>query len=406
MSRRREPRVELNLEVKVWGLDRHGKPFMQHARTLDVTNLGARLIGVDCVTLGETIGIQNADRKARFKVVWMGRENTPKAGQIGVHCLEPEKAVFGPQAQSVPDEQDSLQVTAPESGFEIARKARPPRRDMAAVRRKHPRYPCTGGVELRQHEGAPPAWGNLSDISLTGCYVETSSTLSVGSMVGFLLRAHNLEVKGRAVVKTSHHAVGMGLAFLHLSPEDQQNLEFLIGTLAGIQEMRPEERRTFVPADIAAEPPAAKSLSSPASSSRPEAGAISVQIMQTVTQLTELEQNLVKDKVDPRLIAQFHDAMEHTRQTAWTVQQWIDLRSAGNDPFAVLPQLEAERMTMLIKLAHNVLADIDSSGMTEFTEGIDELNQTIQQLHRRLAKVFMDMPEDEEDDHKAFGAQR
>lgn len=404
MSRRREPRVELNFEVKVWGMDRHGKPFLQNARTLDVTNLGARLLGVDCVTLGETIGIQNADRKARFKVVWIGRENTPKAGQIGVHCLEPEKEVFGPQAQSLSDGPDSVDATAPESGFEIARKIRPARRDMAAVRRKHPRYPCTGGVELRQQESAQPAWGNLSDISLTGCYVETQATLSVGSMVGFLLRAHNLEVRGRAVVKTSHHAVGMGLAFLHLSPEDQQNLEFLIGTLAGIQEMRPEERRTFVPADVPPEP--AKVLSPPAAPSASEPGSISAQIMRTVTQLNELEQNLVKDKVDPRLIAQFHDAMEHTRQTAWTVQQWVDLRSSGNDPFAVLPQLEAERVTMLIKLAHNVLADIDARSMTEFSEGIDELYQTIQKLHRRLAKMFMDLPEDEEDDQQAFGARR
>lgn len=406
MSRRREPRMELSFEVKVWGLDRHGKPFMQHARTLDVTNLGARLIGVDCVTLGETIGIQSGDRKARFKVVWMGRENTPKAGQIGVHCLEPEKEVFGPQAQTSLRESDSPDETAFDSGFELARRASPPRRDMSAVRRKHPRYPCTGGVELRQQEGSPAAWGNMSDISLTGCYVETPSTLPVGSMVGFRLHAHNLEVKGRGVVKTSHHAVGMGLAFLHLSPEDQQNLEFLIGTLAGIQEMRPEEKRTFVPADAPVEAEAKGSPAVPPTSPMPQAGSIPVQIMQTVTLLNELEQNLVKDKVDPRLIAQFHDAMEHTRQTAWTVQQWVDLRSGGNDPFVVLPQLEAERVNMLMKLAHNVLADIDSSGMTEFSDGVDELYQVVQKLHRRLAKLFMDLPEDEEDDRRAFRAQR
>src|SRR5262249_38509102 len=292
MSRRREPRVERNVEVKVWGLDRHGKPFMQHARTLDITHLGARLIGVDCVNVGETIGIQNGDQKARFKVVWIGRENTPKAGQIGVHCLESDKTIFGPQPQKTGVEPDFFQATAPESGFEPPRNVRPVKKDMVAVRRKHPRYPCTGGVELRQHEGGPPAWGNMSDISLTGCYVETASTLSMGSMVMFHLRSHDLEVKGRAVVKTSHHAVGMGIAFQHLSPEDQQNLEFLIGTLAGIQEMRPEEKRTFVPADAPAEAP--KLVPKPAPS---DAGAISGQITHTLTELIELEQGLLRDKV-------------------------------------------------------------------------------------------------------------
>src|SRR5215469_8521492 len=208
MSRRREPRVERNFEVKVWGLDRHGKPFMQHARTLDITRLGARLIGIDCVNVGETIGIQNGDQKARFKVVWMGRENTPKAGQIGVHCLEAEKAIFSRPPQDIP-KPAFFQPAIPESGFEPPKAPRPVKLDVSAVRRKHPRYPCTGGVELRQQEGSPPAWGNVSDISLTGCYVGTPTTLPLGSMLIFHLRTHDLEIKGRAVVKTSHHAVGM-----------------------------------------------------------------------------------------------------------------------------------------------------------------------------------------------------
>jgi hypothetical protein len=398
MSRRREPRVEANFEVKVWGMDRHGKPFMQHAHTLDITRSGARLIGIECVKVGEVIGIQNGDQKSRFKVVWMGRENTPKAGQIGVHCLESEKSIFIPRSQA-PAGPDFFRDVAP--GPESAPSSRPIKKDMAAVRRKHPRYPCTGGVELRQQEGSPPAWGNISDISLTGCYVETVSTLPVGSMVMFHLRTHDLEMKGRAAVKTSHHAVGMGIAFLYLSQEDQQNLEFLLGMLAGIQEMRPEEKRTFVPADAPPEPVQPTGIQP----SMQEAGALSAQIVRTITQLTELEQQLIKDKVDARLTAQFHDAMEHTRQMAWTVQHWIDLRSGGNDPFAVLPQLETERVNMLTKLARNVLMDIDSSGMTEYSEGIHDLYAAVRQLHKRLARIFSDAPgEEEEGDDRKFTA--
>ena len=403
MSRRREPRVELSLEVKVWGLDRHGKPFVQHARTLDITRQGAKLIGVDCVNVGEVLGIQNGEQKARFKVVWMGRENTPKAGQIGVHCLEPEKKIFVSPPQNIHlAESDFFRPPVSDSGFEPV-KTRPIRRDIVASRRKHPRYPCTGGVELRQNEAGPPAWGNLSDISLTGCYVETMSTLPMGSMVIFHLRTHSLEIRGRAVVKTSHHAVGIGLAFLHLTAENQQTLEFLIGTLAGLQEIRPDERQSFVPADVPAEhleKPATKPTSA-------ETGALSAQITNVINELTGLEQDLNKNKLDPRLIAQFHEAMVHTRQTAWTIQQWLELRSGGNDPFSVLPQLEAERINMLIKLSHNILADIDSSGLTEFSHGIDELWKVVQQLHKRLARMFMDLPEDEEEDGpKTFQAKR
>jgi len=268
---------------------------------------------------------------------------------------------------------------------------------MQSSRRKHPRYLCTGGVELRQQEGGPPAWGNLSDISLTGCYVETASTLPLGSMLLFHLHVRDLGITGRAVVKTSHHTVGMGLAFLHLDQESQHNLEFVIGSLAGQQEMLPERQRTFTPADA---PPAM--LPPDVDSEEPpdpqEESLLATQIMHTITDLNELEQNLVKEKIDPRLIAQFHDAMEHTRQTAWTVQQWVDLRSGGGDPFSVLPQLEAERMHLLIKLAHNVVADLDAAAISEFSEGIGELYETVQQLHKRLKKMF---GHDDEDEGKA-----
>ena len=279
---------------------------------------------------------------------------------------------------------------------------------MPATRRRHPRYPCAGGVELRQNENGPPTWGNLSDISMTGCYVETSSTLAVGSMVLFQIQTHDLKMGGRAMVKASHHNVGMGLAFLHLNPEDQQNLEFLIGTLAGMQEMRPEDKRTFVPAD--APPPAPQPAPVPISSEitlQPlDEEGIGGQIMRAIAGLNELEQTLVKEQVEPRLIAQFHDGMEHTRQTAWTVQQWLDLRNSGGDPFEVLPQLESERMHMLIKLAHNVLADIDSGSTQELGEGLEQLYETIQQLHKRLQKIFLDLPEgeDEEDGTARFKA--
>jgi hypothetical protein len=390
MSRRREPRVEVNFEVKVWGMDCHGKPFMQHAHTLDITRAGARLIGVDCVKVGEIIGIQNGNHKARFKVVWMGRENTPKAGQVGVHCMEPAKSIFVTHQQHAATEPDLLGQLGPQLGFESVKNARPVKKDLAAVRRKHPRYPCTGGVELRQQESGPPAWGNISDISLTGCYVETVSTLPMGSMVIFNLRTHDLQIKGRAVVKTSHHSVGMGIAFLQLSQEDQQNLEFLIGMLAGVQEMLPEEKRTFVEADAPQEP-AQRPAPKPEAA---ESNGVSARITQSMNQLGELEQQLVKEKIDPRLVAEFHEAMEHARQTASTIQHWVDLHSSGGDPFAVLPELETERINMLMKLARNVLGDIESSGLTEFGEGIHALYTSVQQLHKRLARVFQDAPED------------
>jgi hypothetical protein len=267
-------------------------------------------------------------------------------------------------------------------------------------RRKHTRYQCTGGAELRRTEGMPAVFASLTDISLEGCYVETVSTLPANSEVVFMLRVRDTVIRGRALVKTSNHAVGMGLEFLHLATEDQQKLDFVIGALAGTQEMRPAEKRAIVPEEprripaplTTTRPVPTASMTTPSrSSSSPSSGSspMSQRIMRTVTELNDLEQSLVKERVDPRLIAQFHDAVEHLRQTAWTLQQFLDLNASGGDPFEVLPQLEAERMHMLGKLAHNVNADIDATSVNEFTMGISELYETIQGLYRRLHKTLM-----------------
>jgi len=217
-------------------------------------------------------------------------------------------------------------------------------------------------------------------------------------------------IRGRARVKASHHAVGMGLEFLHLSLEDQQKLEFLVGTLAGNQEMRPPEKRLVVPEDPIRVPAPLTTPPRPVSTNftgaamrvpAPSAAAavpathsnmnsLSQRIAQSVNELNGLEQELVKERVDPRLLAQFHDAIGHVRQTAWTLQQWVDLESKGGDPFEVLPQLEGERMQMLGKLAHNVTADIDSTSINQFTLGVSELYETIQHLYRRLHKMLVD----------------
>lgn len=405
MGRRIEPRFEVDLPVKVWGLDLNGKPFVQFARTVNANAIGgARLAGIDCVRAGEILAIQHGERKSNCKVIWVGQNHTPRKKQIGIHCLGPEKLLLVAEKGKPEPANDSPGVSALRRGWEAAtRSLRRPMPEIPASRRKFTRYHCNGGVELRRNEGASPVFANLSDISLEGCYVEAVSTLPAGSEVVFLMRVRDAQIRGRALVKASNHAVGMGLEFLHLAAEDQQRLEFVVGTLAGTQEMQPEEKRVIVAEDPIIRTPIPRptrptpvaSMNPPPRAAAPQSNsAMSQKIMRAIGDLNELEQNLVKDRIDPRLIAQLHDAVEHLRQTSWTVQQWVDLHSGGGDPFDVLPQLEAERMHMLGKLAHNVTADIDSTGINRYTLGISDLYETIQELYRRLRKMLVeDAPE-------------
>jgi hypothetical protein len=392
-----EPRVAISLDVKVWGMDLYGKPFVQHARTVNATSVGARLIGIDCVREGEVISLQHENQKARCKVVWVGRD-AAKSRQIGVQVVEPDKKLFGAKLKplAIQTAQFASSFTAV-TGAQAAQHARRPMPDISGTRRGQQRFHCTGGVEMRRNEGAPPVFGNLSDLSLTGCYVETVSTLPVGAEILFMLRVRDNVVRGRAQVKTSHHAVGLGLVFMNLGKEDEQKLEAILSALSGSPDMRTEDQRKLAPEDPL---PFFRTVSGntvrPVSSggSSKMSSQMSGNVTRTIEELNQVEQGLVIDKVDPRIIAQFHDAVEHLRQTAWSVVQWVELNSSGGDPFEVLPQLEAERMHMLRKLAHNVTADLDSGSVTRFTEGISGIYQEVEALYRGLRKIVIDSPED------------
>lgn len=93
---RREQRVEMMLPVRLWGMDRHGKLFEQHATTLDITPVGACLTGVTCdLQVGCIIGVQHGKSKSRFKVAWIGEPGSSRDTQIGIITVEPGKYIWG-----------------------------------------------------------------------------------------------------------------------------------------------------------------------------------------------------------------------------------------------------------------------------------------------------------------------
>ena len=194
----------------MWGLDLYGKPFVQHARTVNASSVGARLIGIDCVREGTVISLQHGEQKARCKVVWVGRD-AAKSRQIGIHCVEPGKRLFNSHLRVPEKLEDKFKGFAGKPGRRFRQSKQGDLCKIPGTRRNQERFHVTGGVEMRRNEGAPPVFGNLSDISPTGCYVETVSALPVGTEILFMLRVRDTVVRGRAEVKTSHHAVGVGL---------------------------------------------------------------------------------------------------------------------------------------------------------------------------------------------------
>jgi hypothetical protein len=109
-------------------------------------------------------------------------------------------------------------------------------------RRRYPRMKCFVAVELRLDNSAAPIWGNLSNTSIGGCFVETATPVPTGVKVeiGLWVANGKLWVKGlilNGVVTQSSPCFGVRVRFADLEPTERevlrQFLKFVENTTKG-----------------------------------------------------------------------------------------------------------------------------------------------------------------------------
>ena len=100
-------------------------------------------------------------------------------------------------------------------------------------RRQSPRLRCSGSVEFRAEGSDVHMWGTLTDISLHGCYVEMSNTFPVNTKVELVLKSCGLRIQTAGSVRASYPALGMGICFTAIDPQQQLQLKQLLAELTG-----------------------------------------------------------------------------------------------------------------------------------------------------------------------------
>jgi hypothetical protein len=225
MGKRNSPRIEQTHEARIFGLDDSGKPFSIKAETVDVSVTGVRLRGVDQFQFpGQTIGLESEGKKSRFLVKWVGRKGSANEGHIGLKNVDPANQIWDmPQVRqlrdnfSPPKAHDLLRDNQVLKWFEW-------RND----RRLFRRLPTRAGAKVVYPGIKNEGWGICSDISTTGCFIETMWPLAVDTRLDVVLRLNGREVRARAVVRSAKPQWGMGLEFIKISDEDKAFLKALV----------------------------------------------------------------------------------------------------------------------------------------------------------------------------------
>ena len=95
-------------------------------------------------------------------------------------------------------------------------------------RRRFPRIKCFVAVELKVDGSETPIWGNLSNTSMGGCYVETVTPVKSGAdvQIGLWVASGKIWVKGfslNGVVARSAHT-GVRIRFASMEPTERESL--------------------------------------------------------------------------------------------------------------------------------------------------------------------------------------
>lgn len=110
-------------------------------------------------------------------------------------------------------------------------------------RRSHQRIRCRGTVELRRIPPAPPEsiCGQIENLSVGGCYVETERLLDVGERWVMEINLDGLQLRLIAEARSAKRdqRCWAGLEFVGISAEGLQKLKALIEALAKDQSQSP-----------------------------------------------------------------------------------------------------------------------------------------------------------------------
>ena len=217
-----EPRLTVDLPVRIWGMNAEGRPFSQHARAQNISSQGALISGVESeLKVGDVVAVQCDEKKTRCTVIWVMNTGPVRKNKVGVKLVADQEC---PWKNYLPLDGATLTI-APSN------------------RRRFHRHKLNLPLELRDERAKAPTRINATDVSGNGCYVESMLPLPLGTVlrVDFWLDSERVNIT--AVVRTSDPGVGNGIEFTGLPVDGKARMQAYLDAIdpqRGVSSSEPE----------------------------------------------------------------------------------------------------------------------------------------------------------------------
>jgi hypothetical protein len=199
-----EPRITVDLPVRVWGMTADGRPFSQHARAQNISSEGALLAGIENeLKVGDVVGVQCEEKKTRCTVIWVVNTGLIKKNQVGVKLVADQEC---PWKMYLPLQGTSATI-------------------LPGNRRRWPRHKISFPIELKDERFKTPMRINATDVSGNGCYVESIMPLPVGTVLSVDFYLQDEHIKITAIVRTCDPGVGNGIEFTGMPLPGKEHLQ-------------------------------------------------------------------------------------------------------------------------------------------------------------------------------------
>jgi hypothetical protein len=215
MGKRREPRKEIKVPVRIFGTDSGGEIFSEKVFTENVSQYGVELSGVQAQPkVDEIVGLTYGKSRGHFRVKWVGQRGSPFGGRMGLLNLSPEKGLWD--------------FPLPPPGFDGSV------RDMRD-RRVSARVKCANSVEVYTTGDSAPIRTRTADLSLGGCFLEMPNPLPKGTHIRIALWVKEFKLWANAEVVTSTPGFGIGVKFGEITEQDRNHLKQFLDSLVRIR---------------------------------------------------------------------------------------------------------------------------------------------------------------------------
>jgi hypothetical protein len=182
------------------------QPFHQNAVAQNVSATGACIHGLEHeLKVGDVIGVQYENKKARCKVIWVVDVGGLKKNQVGVQLVADQECPW--LAELPPEVRSNMPAITPDN------------------RRRFQRHKISFPLEFRDERVNTPMRVNATDISGNGCYVETVMPLPIGTVLRVDFWIDQEKVSATATVRTRDPGVGMGIEFSGATEDTKQRFQ-------------------------------------------------------------------------------------------------------------------------------------------------------------------------------------